>query len=265
MKNILLTTLAAAALVLPTAALADSYSVFKVCEDKHVIRTSDGQEAGHVEYIVVDPGAQRIVSTVITGGVTGERLVSVPYSSMRFGEGQDVTLTEITRERLVAAPVIERTQLTTTSRIEPSIVERSYTHFGVRGDVSGTTRSTTRTDVNAVDRTNTRTDVNVGTDRNATRTNIDANATDRTRTTTDAARDPNMRNQRGNVGTDPAGRDAAAGRNAAGATTDQPDRAAAKGADKANAATDAAAAKNAKATDKAAATTDRAADKAAAT
>src|SRR3954447_9127457 len=125
MNRTLITTIASAALALPSLALAETnYSVFKVCEDKHVIRTSDGQEAGHVEYIVVDPGAQRIVSTVITGGVTGERLVSVPYSSMRFGEGQDVTLTEITRERLVAAPVIERTQLTTTSRIEPSIVER---------------------------------------------------------------------------------------------------------------------------------------------
>jgi len=51
---------------------AASYSVFRVCQDQHVIRTSDGAEAGRVEYILVDPEQQRIVSTVITGGVIGE-------------------------------------------------------------------------------------------------------------------------------------------------------------------------------------------------
>src|SRR4051794_18447403 len=173
MNRTLITTIASVALAIPSIALAETnYSVFKVCEDKHVIRTSDGQEAGHVEYIVVDPGAQRIVSTVVTGGVEGERLVAIPYSSMRFGTGEEVTLTEINRERLVSAPVIERTQLTTTTRLEPSVFERSYTHFGVRADFGD--RSTTRTDVNAVDRSTSRTDVNVGTDRNASRSEIDA-------------------------------------------------------------------------------------------
>src|SRR4051794_33948698 len=106
MKRILLTTLAAAGLAVPSL-LADQYSVFRVCEDKHVLHTSDGADAGHVEYIVVDPGQQRIVSTVVTGGVIGEKHVAVPFSEMRFGGGSEVTFTKITRERFIAAPVIE--------------------------------------------------------------------------------------------------------------------------------------------------------------
>jgi len=65
-------SLVAAALCGSPAVFAESYSVFRVCEDQHVLRTSDGAEAGHVEYIVVEPSQQRIVSTVITGGVIGE-------------------------------------------------------------------------------------------------------------------------------------------------------------------------------------------------
>jgi hypothetical protein len=123
--------------------------VFRVCEDQHVIRTSDGAEAGHVEYIVVEPGSRQIVSTVITGGVTGARLVAVPYQSLHFQGEREVTLTEINRERLVSAPVIEKTQLTTTTRFEPALVERSFTHFNVRADAAATTtreRATTETD-----------------------------------------------------------------------------------------------------------------------
>jgi len=129
-------------LAMPTLVQAETeYSVFKVCEDQHVIRTSDGAEAGRVEYIVLDPGQGRIVSTIVSGGAIGEKLVAVPYSSMRFGAQREVVLTEITRERLVSAPVIERNQINVSVRFEPALVERSYTHFGVRRDsVTSTTR-----------------------------------------------------------------------------------------------------------------------------
>src|SRR5947199_218013 len=45
MKKLLL-TFAAFGLAVPGALFADSYSVFRVCEDQHVLRTSDGIEAG---------------------------------------------------------------------------------------------------------------------------------------------------------------------------------------------------------------------------
>jgi len=115
-------------------ASAAELSVFRVCQDQRVIRTSDGAEAGRVEYIVVDPSDQHVVSTVISGGVIGERLIAVPYTSLHFSGGREITLTEITRERLVSAPVIERTQISA-SVIEPSIIQRTTTHFSARGDV----------------------------------------------------------------------------------------------------------------------------------
>jgi len=115
-------------------ASAAELSVFRVCQDQRVIRTSDGAEAGRVEYIVVDPSDQHVVSTVISGGVVGERLIAVPYTSLRFSGDREITLNEITRERLVSAPVIERTQINA-SVIEPSIIQRTTTHFSARGDV----------------------------------------------------------------------------------------------------------------------------------
>lgn len=127
---------------------AAEYSVFRVCEDQHVIRTSDGAEAGRVEYIVVEPSSHRVISTVITGGVIGERLVALPVESMQFSERQ-ITLTQIDRTRLVAAPVIEKTQLSTTV-VQPALIERSYTHFGasLQGGVSTSTRTSTDVNVN---------------------------------------------------------------------------------------------------------------------
>jgi hypothetical protein len=124
-----------------------------VCEDQRVIRTSDGAEAGRVEYIVVEPESRQIVSTVITGGVEGARLVAVPFQSLRFQGEREVTLTEITRERLVSAPVIEKTQLTSTTRFEPALIERSFTHFNVRADAATTTRERATTETDATRRT----------------------------------------------------------------------------------------------------------------
>ena len=199
MKRILLTSIAAAGLAAPTL-LAD-YTVFRVCEDQHVIKTSDGAEAGRVEYIVVDPAQQRIVSAVLTGGVVSDRFVAVPFSTIQMGSGRDITLTNITRERLVAAPVIERTRLTSTTVIEPSYFERSYTHFGVSG-TTGTTVDRTQTDVNidAAGRDRIRTERDremrrdaagtVTTDPGSAATTTDRAKTERAKTDTDDADKP---------------------------------------------------------------------------
>lgn len=146
---------------LSLAAQAADYTVFRVCEDKHVIRTSDGAEAGRVEYIVLEPTSHRVISTVITGGVLGERLIAVPVESFQMTE-REITLTQIDRTRLIAAPVIERTALTTTAFVQPAVIERSFTHFGARLDGSVSTQSRTSTDVNVNTRGTT-------TDRSTTR------------------------------------------------------------------------------------------------
>jgi len=182
------------ALALPNFARAESdYSVFRVCEDQHIIRTSDGAEAGHVEYIVIDPGQGRIVSSIVSGGTLGEKFVAVPYSSMRFGADREVVLTEITRERLVAAPVIERTKISATVRFDPVLVERSYTHFGVRRDAVSVSRvegrsGNDRATVRETDR-----------ERSATETNRSS-----VRGSVDAGKDPDrVKGEAGSDGTKP--------------------------------------------------------------
>jgi len=150
-------TLCAIAAIAPVAWSAE-YSVFRVCEDQHVIRTADGAEAGHVEYIVLESSSRRIVSTLVTGGTVGSKLVAVPFSSMRFAGEKEITLTEINRERLVSAPAIESSQVTTWVR-EPAAVERTFTHFGIRADSEIGTSSTSdiRTNTSAGTSTDVRT------------------------------------------------------------------------------------------------------------
>ncbi|MDB6138620.1 MAG: hypothetical protein JWO94_1692, partial [Verrucomicrobiaceae bacterium] len=84
------------ALALSPAAFADDYATFHVCQDQRIIHTSDGAEAGHVEYIIVDPSSNRIVSSVVTGGVVVEKFVAVPFESMRFNAENEIMLYEIT-------------------------------------------------------------------------------------------------------------------------------------------------------------------------
>lgn len=180
MTRILKSTIAAAALAIPAALSAADYTVFRVCEDQHVLRTSDGAEAGRVEYIVFEPTSHRVVSAIVTGGIVAEKHIAVPMTAFQFGAERQVTLTNITRERLVAAPAFEVTQLRSRAVIEPALVERTYTHFGL--NAADITRSSTTTERNA---TSTSTTIN---DRNndpaANRPNAPA------RTSTETAIDP---------------------------------------------------------------------------
>ena len=136
-------TLITALLALSPAAMADDYTLFHVCQDQRVIHTTDGADAGHVEYVVIDPGSQRVVSTVVTGGVIGEKFVAVPYESMHFDADRQVVLENITREQFVSAPVIERTQINTTV-IQPTVLERTSQHFGVRFNANVNVREDNR-------------------------------------------------------------------------------------------------------------------------
>ncbi len=129
-----LSLLCAAALA--PAAFADDYTVFRVCQDQHVIHTSDGAEAGHVEYVVIDPASHAVVSTIVTGGIVGEKFVAVPYASLEFAGDREIRLREITRERFVSSPVIERTRITSVTHVQPTIFEETGRHFGVRFDAA---------------------------------------------------------------------------------------------------------------------------------
>ncbi|MDB6117107.1 MAG: hypothetical protein JWO08_888 [Verrucomicrobiaceae bacterium] len=122
-------------IALAAVAKAQDYTVFHVCRDQHVIHTSDGADAGHVEYVVFDPGSHRIVSTVVTGGVVGEKYVAVPFESMTFNAEREIMLSSITREKFVSAPVIEKTRITSTT-IQPTVFEQTSQHFGVRFDAN---------------------------------------------------------------------------------------------------------------------------------
>lgn len=183
MKSIV-TTLAISAFA--SAAFAADYSVFRVCEDKHVIKTSDGAEAGRVEYIVVDPSSHRLVSTIVSGGAVGERLVPVPVESISYRSDNEIVLTQITRERLVSAPVIERTQISSALVIQPTMVERSFTHFGVQASATSvrTDESSNRTPTTATSRTEL--DTNARPPGAANRTEAEINAQQRSTTTTRA-------------------------------------------------------------------------------
>jgi len=135
------------------------YSVFRICQDQRVIHTSDGADVGHVEYILVDPTQQRIVSTVITGGAIGDRYVAVPYEDVQF-QGDNIVLNNIDRERIVSAPAIEVNQLTSSRQVDTSFVQPSVSYFGTSTE-RRTTGAETSTSVNQ-EQTGPGTNVEVG-------------------------------------------------------------------------------------------------------
>lgn len=124
------------------SAAPTGWSLIKVCQEDLVLHTSDGADAGRVTHLVLDQGGATVSSVLISGGVLAERTVVVPFSSVRV-EGSRTTLVEINRERLIAAPVIERSSISTTTTFDTSVVERSRTYF----NTSAT--STTSTTENA--------------------------------------------------------------------------------------------------------------------
>lgn len=135
------------------------YSVFRICQDQRVIHTSDGADVGHVEYILVDPTQQRIVSTVISGGAVGDRYVAIPYEDVQF-QGDNIVLNNIDRERIVSAPAIEVNQLTSSRQVDTSFVQPSVSYFGTSTE-RRTTGAETSTSINQ-EQTGPGTNVEVG-------------------------------------------------------------------------------------------------------
>jgi len=196
MKNILITSIAALGLSLTTASAAE-LTAFRICEDQRVIHTSDGAEAGRVEYIMVEPSSFRVVSAVVRGGVVAEKFVVLPISVMHFGTGNEITLTNITREKLVAAPVFEATHFHAGMSVDTSVIEPSYTHFGVNASEITRTSTDIRTERD-VNRSSTTVEGNAAIernpnqpDRNSGRGNIQGNDGERNRDAhTSAPNDP---------------------------------------------------------------------------
>src|SRR6478736_3253427 len=102
MKKLFVIFAAATLLLAPRAKAQDSseYRVLKICESDYALHTSDGADAGRIEYIVVDPAQSEIVSAIVTGGIVSNRYVTLPFSAFRLGSSHDVVLTEIDRVRL---------------------------------------------------------------------------------------------------------------------------------------------------------------------
>jgi hypothetical protein len=107
------------------------YRVLKICESDYALHTSDGADAGRIEYIVIDPQEDEIVSAIVTGGIEANRFVTLPFSVFHLGTSHDVVLREVDRAHLESAPVIERSRITTSAAFDRGLVERSYTHFGM--------------------------------------------------------------------------------------------------------------------------------------
>lgn len=108
------------------------YSVLKICQSDYTFKTEDGADAGHMEYVMVDPSEGRIVSAVLTGGVLAERFVAVPYESIHLGPSREITLVHVDRTHLVDAPAIEKERIVHTTHFASDVIRRSYEHFGAR-------------------------------------------------------------------------------------------------------------------------------------
>jgi len=136
--------------------------------------------------------------------------VVLPARALRFSGSKEVIIENVTRERLVSAPVIERTQITEfrSGRFEPALIERSFQHFGINS--TEINRTSTNATINSRDRTRTEpmflgmprarregTRCSERQDGRDARDNpAAATATEQTRTRSQAeANDPNMRNR----------------------------------------------------------------------
>src|SRR4051812_30182462 len=153
MKTLLPIIALAIAASLAPAQDSSGLTVLKVCQDDMVLHTSDGADAGHVSYIVMDPGSRVVESVLVSGGVLAERTVAVPFDSIRFS-GREARLTEIDQQRLISAPVIERSRISSTT-FDRSVLERSRTHFGVSGTAGRADRTRQTTSGGRVDSTTT--------------------------------------------------------------------------------------------------------------
>jgi len=98
---------------------------YQLCSAIHGARisTSDSQEVGTIDDLLIDPREGRIV-TIITS--VDNKLIPVPWTAVTVGEDLKVITVNTTRERLIAAPTIERTQIATFS---PELFQRSDAFF----------------------------------------------------------------------------------------------------------------------------------------
>lgn len=111
-------------------ATANTYALFKVEDANMKIRSSDGSEAGEIQYLVIDPTTQRVVSVLVSGGMLKEKLVALPFASLPSTWGKEMTLTTIDKERFQNAPSIDRAALKNTQTISRDQIDRGTAHFG---------------------------------------------------------------------------------------------------------------------------------------
>lgn len=105
---------------------------YESCSQLHtmVIKTSDGVEVP-VQDVLIDPSEGRIV-TIVTS--VDNRLIPLPWDVVHIGENRTVATVDLTHERLVAAPTLERSDL---SSFSAERLQKSETFFRSGGSENG--------------------------------------------------------------------------------------------------------------------------------
>src|SRR5438094_10330247 len=121
MKRFIPTAIIAGGLFVTAATGQDSTTTtttttthYQLCSAIHGarIRTTDSEEVGTIEDVLIDTHEGRIV-TIVTS--VEERLIPVPWTAVSVSEDMRIITVNTTRETLVAAPTIERSQIRTFS------------------------------------------------------------------------------------------------------------------------------------------------------
>lgn len=105
-----------------TTTTTTNYELCSAIHGAH-FRTSDSGDAGTIEDLLIDPREGRIV-TIVTS--VDNKLIPVPWADVTVGDDLRTISVNTTRERLIAAPTIERTQI---AHFNPELFRRSDTFF----------------------------------------------------------------------------------------------------------------------------------------
>ena len=83
-----------------------------------------------------------LLATLRSSNIGHPRNEGVPRAASEGSMEREIMLAEITREHLVAAPVIERTHFTARAVIEPAVIQPAFAHFKI--DISHRSNEATR-------------------------------------------------------------------------------------------------------------------------
>ncbi|GEM_PF-4437010 len=156
MKIIIALAVVLSGALITSASAQTHYELCSAIHGAH-IRTTDSEDVGTIDDLLIDPREGRIV-TIITS--VNDRLIPVPWTAVSAGEDLRVITVNTTRERLVTAPTIERSQITT---FTPEVYQRSESFFRETAAPGSATSTNVTTQQMGNPGTATTRDQNVGT------------------------------------------------------------------------------------------------------